>query len=179
MKRGIMFFAALFMLMSVRVSADIQRQVRIGYVNVEKVFDSYPDISDIKSQLKTEKTKYQIEINKRKEEIAGLEKAYQENFDSLTEDEKQRREAEIEYKKESLSEYIDKANQELDALKEKLVTPIYEKIRMVIKRVSTEKGFSVVFRSSSQAILYVDKEFDITKDVIKRLQKELQLDIRH
>lgn len=158
---------------------QIKRQIKIGYVDVEKVFESYPDTDDVKAHLAKEKEKYEIEINKRKEEIASLEKSYQETFDKLTEDEKQRRESEISYKKEALSAFIDDANKRLDALKEKLVTPIYDKIRSVISKVSAEKGFSFVFRSSSQTVLYADKEFNITKDVMMRLNKELELDQRY
>ncbi len=158
---------------------QIKKQIKIGYVDVEKVFDSYPDTVDVKAHLAKEKEKYEIEINKRKEEIAQLEKTYQESFDKLNEDEKQRREAEISYKKEALSEFIDDSNKRLDALKEKLVTPIYDKIRSVISKVSAEKGYSFVFRSSSQTVLYVDKDYNITKDVIQRLSKELELDQRY
>lgn len=177
-RAGVVISLVLIFLSGVGYS-QIKRQIKIGYVDVEQVFDNYPDTDDVKEKLKKEKERYEVEINKQKEEIAQLEKAYQQNFDSLNEEDKQRREAEIEYKKESLSEFIDDANKKLDALKEKLVGPIYDKIRAVIRKVSAEKGYSFVFRSSSQTVLYVDKEFNITKDVITRLMKELELNQRY
>jgi Skp family chaperone for outer membrane proteins len=53
------------------------------------------------------------------------------------------------------------------------------KIISVIQRVSAEKGYSFVFRKSSQTILYYDREFDITEDVITRLLRELSIQERN
>ncbi|OHD56924.1 MAG: hypothetical protein A2Y33_08150 [Spirochaetes bacterium GWF1_51_8] len=155
-----------------------KRLVLIGFVDVEEVVKFYPGIEDIKLKIKIEKDKYQAEINKLKEEIAILEQNYQKNFNSMTDEEKERREAEIQYKKETLYEYIEDANKKLDALKDELTGPIYAKIANIIERVSKENGYSFVFKKSSKDILYVDKEFDLTPSVITKLKKELQLEDR-
>ncbi len=162
-----------------RSFAEVQRLVKIGYVDVERVFDRYPGTDDIRERLRVEKERYEAEINKRKEEIARLELEYQQNYSRMTADERMRRESEISYKKELLAEYIEQANASLDALKQTLTEPIYLKIISVIQKVSAEKGYSFVFRKSSQTILYYDREFDITEDVITRLLRELSIQERN
>ncbi|NPV01628.1 MAG: OmpH family outer membrane protein [Brevinematales bacterium] len=179
MKKTIFSLMAIMFLASGGFAADEnKRLVLIGFVDVEEVVKFYPGIEDVKQKIKVEKDKYQVQINKLKEEIAIMEQNYQQNFNSMTDEEKERREAEIQYKKETLYEYIDDANKKLDALKEELTGPIYAKISAIIERVSKEKGYSFVFKKSSKDILYVDKEFDLTPDVIERLKKELQLEDR-
>jgi len=157
------------------LSADL---IKIGYVDVQEIYDSYPGTDDIRKKLKEEKDKFQVEIDKRKDEIAKMLADYESRFNSLKDDEKQRREAEIEYKKELLSEFIDDSNKKLTSLKEELSKPIYLKIVSVIQKVSEEKGLSFVFRKGSEGMLYQDKRFDLTKDILTRLKKELQLEER-
>jgi Skp family chaperone for outer membrane proteins len=156
-------------------SADL---IRIGYVDIQEIFDVYPGMDDVRQKLKQEKDRYQGEIDKRKDEVAHLQADYESKYSSLKDDEKQRREAEIEYKKELLAEYIDDSNRKLTSLKDELTKPIYVKIVSVIQKVSEEKGLSFVFRKGSDNLLYQDTRFDVTKDIITRLRKELQLEER-
>ncbi len=169
---GMMFMATL-------VWAEPVRLPKIGYVDVEKVFESYPGYEEIKTRLREEKQKFKDQIGQKKEEIARLQMEYQNNFDQLSEENRQRREAEIEYKKETLSEFVDDANGKLTALRDEITKPLQLKIMQVIKKISDEKGYSMVFRKSSSFILHVDKDFDISEDVIIRLKKELQLEERN
>jgi Skp family chaperone for outer membrane proteins len=153
--------------------------VKIGYVDVEEIFAAYPGAAEIRQKLKDEKDKLQVEIDRQKEAIARLERDYQLNSDRLSDDERQRREAEIEYKKEILLEAIDDSNKKLNTLKDELTKPIYLKIATVIQRVSAEKGYSFVFKKASDMILYVDKEYDLTKEVKQRISRELSIEERN
>ncbi len=115
---GVILTAAVIMIsapqFAARSFAEVQRLIKIGYVDVERVFDRYPGTDDIRERLRTERERYEAEINKRKEEIARLELDYQQNLSRLTADERMRRESEISYKKELLAEYIEQANTALD-----------------------------------------------------------------
>lgn len=177
MKR-ILMFILMIIFMSI-IYAYGARLVKIGYVDVEEVFAAYPGTADIRQKLKEEKDKFQAEIDKKKEEIAIQENDFQNNYERFNDEERQRREAEIEYKKELLSEFIDDSNKKLTALKDELTKPVYIKIYTIIQKVSAEKGFSFVFRKGSESILYLEREFDLTKDVISRLAKELSIEERN
>jgi len=154
------------------------RQIKLGYVDVEEVFNSYPGIEDIRKKLLEERKKYQIEIDKKKDEIAILEKDLQNN-EKITDEERQRREAEIEYKKELLNEFINESNARLNTFKDEVTKPIYQKIVSVIQKVSAEKGYSFVFKKGSEFLLFYDREFDLTGEVKQRLRKELSLEDRN
>lgn len=153
--------------------------IKLGYVDVEAIFAEFPGIEDIRKNLKDERNKYQTEIDLKKAEIAQLEMDLQNNYNNLTEEEKQRRISEIDYKKQLLIEFIDDSNKKLDALREELTKPVYNKIIQVIQKVCIEKGYSFVFKKGSDALLYFDKEYDITKEVIIRLKRELQIQERN
>jgi Skp family chaperone for outer membrane proteins len=158
------------------------RLTKIGVVDVEAVFNAYPGTADIRQKLKEERDKYQIEIDKKKEELAKMGNDYQANYSRFNEEERQRRQAEVEYKKELLNEFIEETNKKLNALKEELTKPIYLKIQEVIKRVSAEKGFSLVFRKGSDSLLYFNNseaDLDLTKDIVSRISKELSIEQRN
>jgi outer membrane protein len=154
------------------------RLFKVGYVDQEEVFNTYPGTADVRQKLKEERDKSQVETDKKKEEIAVMEKDFELNSDKLSDMEKQKRLAEIDYKKELLSEFIDDANKKLIALRDELSKPVYLKIQTIIQRVSAEKGFSFVFRKGSDALLYMDKEYDLTKDIVLRLKKEVTIEER-
>ena len=155
-----------------------EKPMKIGYVDIEAVFEKYPNVDVIKKKLLDEKNQYEQEIQRLKSEIARLEEDFQNNFNRLTEDERQRRTVEINYKKEALSEYIEDANNKLDGLKDKLTTPVYAKIVAVIRKIGTEKGYNFIFRKSSSFILYEDKTYDLTVEVINRLKSEIRIEER-
>lgn len=179
LKKWALLLSALAVFFAAPLYGEVTRLIKIGYVDVEEVFENYPGTDDVRQELLDAKDEYEAEMTELKEEVAQLEMEYELNFDSLTDDERQRREIEIEYKKEALYEYIEEANAELEALTDTLTDPIYLKIAAVIQKVSAEKGYSFVFRESSTALLYLDDEFDITEDIIDRLETELELEDRY
>jgi len=150
---------------------------KIGIVDLEKVFSAYPGISDIQKKLKDERDIYDKEINKRKEEIKILESSF--TNQGISDSEKQAKIAEIEYKKQKLNEYIEDVNSKLNALRDDVTKSIYSKIWMVVQRVGIERGYSLILKKSSDSILYIDKEVDITSEVITKLRKELELEKRN
>ncbi|MCX7820788.1 MAG: OmpH family outer membrane protein [Brevinematales bacterium] len=171
------FLILLILIIGVNLSFSAIKLVRIGVVDLDRVFAAYPGIADIQKKLKDERDKYEVEINKKKEEINILEANV--TNQNLTESERASRLAEIEFKKQRLSEYVNEVNNNLISLKDEMTKSIYQKINIVIQRVGMEKGFSVIFKRSSDAILFVDKEVDITADVITRLRKEVEIDRRN
>lgn len=152
---------------------------KIGTVDVEEVFTAYPGVDDVRKKLSDERKKFQDDIDQRKEDIAKLERQISESGGKYSEEERNRREAEIEYKKDLLADFIDDSNKRLNALKEELTKPIYMKIATVIQRVGGEKGFSLILKKAGDAVLYSDKEVDITKDVVQKLRKELLVEDRN
>jgi Skp family chaperone for outer membrane proteins len=150
------------------------RQIKIGCVDVEDVFNTYPGIEDIKKKLSEEHRKYQVEIDKRKLEISLLEKDY--SLNAKSDDEKLRRSAELELKRQQLGDYIRDSDSRVASFKDDITKPVFSKISAVIEEVSEEKGFSFVFRKGNDIILFIDSEFDITQDVKSRLRKDLNIE---
>ncbi len=172
-----LLFILILTLFFTGISFPAIKLVKVGVVDLDKVFSSYPGISDIQKKLKDERDNYEKEINKKNEEIKALESTLTNK--SLSDSERQTTIAEIEYNKQKLSEYIDEVNTKLSSLKEELTKTIYSKIWMVIQRVGAERGYSLILKKSGESILYIDKEIDITSEVITKLKKELEIEKRN
>ncbi len=173
--KKVLVFLSFFLLFNTTYSAI--KLVKVGVVDLERVFANYPGISDIQKKLKDERDRYEIEINKKKEEITVLESSITNS--NVSDGERNAKLAEIEMKKQKLNEFINEVNSSLTSLKEEMTKSIYVKINLVIQRIGIEKGFSLILKRSSDSILFVDKELDITTDVITRLKKEVEIDRRN
>ena len=175
MKKKILLLLVLFLLFDYSFTAI--KLVRVGVVDIEKVFQAYPGIEDIQKKLKQEREKIEVEVNKRNEKIKILEEQLKNS--NLSEAEKQTKIAELEYEKQTLANFIDDNNSKLSSLREELTKPIYSRIWLVIQRVGRERGYSIIIKKSSDAILYFDKEIDVTSEVITKLTKEMEIEKRN
>ena len=151
------------------------RLLKIGYVDLDLVLNSYPGYKDIKLRLFNEKLSIDKELEKIQDELKSLENDYNNIKNNISEDEKLRRQSEINYKKEQLLIIKDNYESNLESLKEELLNPIISNISIYIQKIGKEKGYSYIFKKTGDILLYYDKEFDITKDVISRLESELFL----
>ncbi len=152
--------------------------IKIGYIDLDKLFEKYAAVSDIIKSLKEERKQIEQEIERRKEEIKKLEEEFIQQKDVLSDTERQRREAEIEYRKEELNKFVEEKNRELEKKKKELTKPFLKEIYKAVREVCREEGVSIVFRRSKD-ILFVDDDLDLTPKVLKKLKRWEELRKRY
>jgi outer membrane protein len=160
----------LFLFGAIAGSASAQKY---AYVNTQKILEKMPEFKAAQQQLDELSDKWQKEIDNKQQEIAKMWDAYQKEKILLPEEERTKREAEINKKDLEVRELQKQrfgVNGELHQKRQELIRPIQEKIQRAIKEVAETGGYAFIFDTSQSAfILYADPKLDKTDAVLKKL----------
>jgi outer membrane protein len=155
----------LFMILPLGV---IAQEIKIAYVNVQEVFASMPELSNIEKQLTDLNEIYTKELKDMQDEYQRKSSDYIAQQDSLTENIKLRRMQEIEDIRTRIENFVPVAQQEMQKKQEELYTPVQERIRSAIKAVGEEKGYTYVI--DPQVFLFIgDNAINATQLVRAKL----------
>lgn len=146
----------------------IKHNYKIGVVDIAFVLKSYAKKLKIKSQLQKEKEKLIKEIKIETKRIKKLEYLFESKKGTLSQIDFRRNLAEIEIRKEKLSEIVKKRNDELIKLESILKAPILRNILEMIEKVRQEKGFDVILNKND--VLSYSIRIDLTYEIIDRLK---------
>jgi len=150
MKRlTLIWLMAIFMLSINSLYGRKEKLIKVGCVDLQKVFER----SEGKRLAEKHLNKMRDDFAKKKEKM--------EEADAM--------ELKIERKLMELRKFIDKSNQKLEDEENKLLEPLIEDIKDVVKAVSIKYGYNMILDKSTY-VLYVDKDLDITDDVIDELK---------
>jgi len=157
-------------------SSVIFAQLKIGYVDSDTIMDNVPDVQDARQKLDDFIREWQTELRRLENEY----KNKKDNFDkrNLIMTDQLRAEAKQELAKleTNLSQYRDKKfgpNGELFQKQDELMKPLQNKIFNVIQEIAEEEEFDYIFdRSGDIMLLYAKAEYDLTAQVIEKLQME-------
>lgn len=155
-------------------SMPLLAQLQIGYVDSEAIMSQLPDAQDAQKRIDTQIDEWQKEINE-------MQKEWKENYDDYERRKlimgKQKRadtEKELVTQEEKIEEFRQSkfgVNGELYKKQEEFMKPIQNRIFTAIEEVAVEKELDFVFdRSGDLIFLYAKEEYDITGDVLNKLQ---------
>ena len=149
-----------------------QQITRFGVVDTARVYQAYFRNSAPVRNYESKKAEFQTEINKRTEEIQNLKNQkvdIQKNNNSAA---VSRLDAEITRKTDTLTEYTNAKNVELESLKKNLQNSdsFYKKLYGVLERVAENEGYSMILSlQQANAVLWYSPSVDITEKVIAEL----------
>jgi outer membrane protein len=145
------------------VSMVSAQDVKMGFVDVEKVFNEYELTKQNDAKLKDEGKAKTGERAVLVEEIKKLK----EEAELLSEEARKEKEAVIEEKLKSLRDFDEKTKNELRSKRDFLLKKIFDEIRQNIEEVGKEEGYTFIF--NDRALLYKTPGNDLTAQVVKRM----------
>jgi Skp family chaperone for outer membrane proteins len=169
--------AALFLAVPV-FPQSLKDIIKIGIVDMKKLFDEYASKSSAAVALREKKEIYAKEIRAGLRDVKSMEERLRQRGGMMTSSEKRRRIAEIQYKKEELANLIAARNLQLEKDEEGLTGPILQEIYNAIRAVAGVQGIKIVLNSQAQ-IAYHDSDLDITELVLRRLRMQILRDRRN
>lgn len=166
-------FSILLVLALLSVSAVSAQQItKFGVVDTARVYQAYFRNSTSVRNYESKKSQFQSEITKRSEEIQKLKQQKAEAQSSGNDVTSSRLETEIIKKTDSLTEYTNAKNMELESIKTNLQNSdaFYKKLYSVIERVAEDGGYSVILSlQNANGILWYSSSVDVTDKVIAAL----------
>ena len=149
-----------------------QQITRFGVVDTARVYQAYFRNSAPVRNYESKKSQFQAEITKRSEEIQKLKSQKTEAESSGNDATASRLESEIIKKTDSLTEYTNAKNVELESIKNNLQNSdsFYKKLYSVLERVAEDGGYSVILSlQNANGILWYSSSVDVTDKVIASL----------
>jgi len=151
-------------------SKDAQKPLKIGYVDIETVFNQYYKTATSRDEFEKEKEIQQKEVAKKQEELRKAQEAYEKQKDVLKSEEKKKSEEEIQKLQQEFYSFIGQANQALDEKRNQLVEVRLKEIQTAIKDFAEKEKYDFIL--SSQAVFYGISGADLTQQVIDFINKE-------
>lgn len=151
-------------------------QLKIGYIDSDTIMDNLPDVQDARQKLDALIQEWQNELKTMENDLKAKKDDYEKRKLTMTEQTSAEALAEIAKMEKEIEDFRDKkfgANGELFQKQNELMKPIQNKIFTVIQQVAVDEDLDYVFdRSGDILFLYAKEEYDLTSQVLERLQLE-------
>lgn len=141
------------LLVALPLSAAAQK---FGTVDVDQVFTAMPEVTEVQNQLTEASKKYEAEFQKLQEQANKLVAEFQTIQDDPNTPQtiKERRMQEIQELGNKIEQFRNTATQDLQRQQSQLMAPIQAKLTDAIKAVGQEGGYTFIFPSTPELILY-------------------------
>jgi outer membrane protein len=154
-------------------TAFLSEAQKFAYVDSKYILSHIPEYQQAQAEVNKLSAQWQKDIENKYETISKLEPSLQAEKILLTDEMKQKREQEIEAKRQEAKD-MQKAkfgiNGELFKKREELVKPIQDQIYEAIQEVASTSALMVVFdKSAGSNMLYTNPKHDISDKVLKKM----------
>ncbi|MFN5622077.1 MAG: OmpH family outer membrane protein [Flavobacteriales bacterium] len=146
---------------------------KFAYVDTKYILSHIPEYQQAQAEINKLSNQWQKDIENKYETIAKLETALQAEKILLTDEMKQKREQEIQTKREEAMQMQTAkfgVDGELFKKREELIKPIQDQIYEAIQEVASTSALMVVFDKANHSnMLYTNPKHDISDKVLKKM----------
>ena len=143
-------------------------QIKLGYLDVQALFMSLPEVAEIEATMKKLGEQHENEIKQMEDEYNRKLSAYQDGQATWDDAIKKNRIEELQSLQTRMQNYYQTAQQTLQKKQEELKNPLRERILKAMNEVGKENGFLYIF--DVNALLFKsDESIDVTPLVKKKL----------
>jgi outer membrane protein len=156
-------------------AAAAQAELKIGFIDSEKIFAGYRATSQAQAEFNADVEKWQQDVEGRRREMEKLTQDFQSQSLILSEAKRREREDELQRKRSELDAFVQEIwgpSGKIAQRNEQLTRPIVEKIREVLKDIAGAQGISLVLDATDGNVVYADRALDLTDEVLTRLNQE-------
>jgi len=173
MMRG--FKVAVAAVFAVAAFSTASAQLKLGFVNSEKIFTQFEGTKIAQEKFNKEVAKWEQEASKRVKEITEMKEQLEKQSLILTAERKKALEDSLRQKVILHEKFLqDKFGQRGDVLtkNEELTKPILEKIQKIIDKIAKDEQFDFIFDYRAGGLVYAKQTYDLTDRVLAQLAKE-------
>jgi outer membrane protein len=143
-----------------------QAQTKVAHIDTEALVQSMPETKTLETKLQALTEKYNADIKKKEDELKAKFERYNGEFESQTEEENQKRTAEVQQDAQVIEQLKAEAYKDLQKQEQDGLQPILEKAQKAINEVAAEQGIQYVLNVQS---LIVANGKDLLADVKAKL----------
>ncbi len=169
------FVLALVGVLFLGLQSSVFAQLKIGYIDSQKILANYKESVDAQKKLDAQNQKWQQQIQQMQQNLKNLQDQLDAQKLLLSEAKKQEKQQEIQNLYLKIQQFqMQKWGQqgELFQLQQKLMAPIIDQINKTITKIGQEEKFDYIFDTVQGNIVYASKKQpDLTDKVLKILNK--------
>jgi len=158
------------------VNSFAQQQVRIGFLDMDRVLAGLSDYQSSNAQLETKMALWKEEIDVRQKQIDTLQKVLETERALLTQEIIEERKEDITFEQDKLDTYKQKRfGPEGDWMTQKVIIlqPVQDKILDAVREVADNRKLDYVFdRSAEILVFHSEKKYDISDLVIGFIEQK-------
>ena len=144
-------------------------QSKVAHINTAELVEAMPTMKAAQAELEKLAKTYEADIQASIKEYQNKTKQYDAEASTKTDEENQKRLAEVQGMQQSIAAYQKGAQEDLQKKEAELMKPIYDKAREAIQKVAKAQGFNYVLDSmNGQGVLFADGT-----DLLPAVKKEL------
>jgi outer membrane protein len=144
-------------------------QSKVAHINTQELVQAMPEYKAAQAEIQKLAKTYDVQIQDMGNEYEAKVKRYDAEGATQTAEENQKRVEEVASMRQSIAQFQQQAQQELQKKEFDLLKPITEKAREAIMKVAKAQGFNYVLDSTQgQGVLLADGK-DLMEDVKKEL----------
>lgn len=169
------FFIIIFLL-SINLSLFSQKtpqssQLKIGVVDTKTIIESMPETLEAEKSLKELDKKYSDSLVAMQNDYMSKLEKYQKTRAMMPPEQQQKEEEAIGMLQNTILKFREDKFRELAAKRDELLDPIRKIIKLAIKQVANDEGFTFVLDKGSETVLYSEDKFDITFRVLDKIKR--------
>lgn len=157
-------------------SAAVNAQQKIGYVDSKVILENIQDARDAQTNLDNFVQKWKLELQAVNDSLLILKDDYDKKKLILTEKIKLQKEEEIKLQEKKVTDFKQQKfgeNGEYFQKQTELMKPVQDRVFKAVQDVAKEGGYDfVIDRSTQLMLLYMNSRYDLTQNVIKKLEAQ-------
>ena len=153
----------LFLIFNVSI---VSAEVKIGFVEIQKILKGAPQTVAANKKLEKEFTKRTAKLKKTVKEINSKEKAFKKNSMTMSEAERAKIQRQIQALKIEAQRTEREVREDIDLRRREEIAKVQKQVNIAVEKVAKEQNYDLVLY---RGVAYAGKKVDITDIVIKAL----------
>ncbi|MBK9956390.1 MAG: OmpH family outer membrane protein [Rhodocyclaceae bacterium] len=161
-----LFAVALLAAVSSQRAFAAEPEIKIGFVNGQRVINESPQAARAKKKLEKEFEKRDQDLQKLGKQLQGMQEALEKNTVTMSEVDRRNKEREFNDLNREFQRRQREFREDLNLRQNEEMSAIYERVNKVIKQVAESEKYDLIL----QEAVVVSNRIDLTDKVIKALQ---------
>lgn len=171
MKTRFLLPAVLALLFFANGLAAGEEPIRVGMIDLQRVFVESKEGRRVVEALKKKKDLLQQRLDTKEKELLDLRTEYDKQAMMLSMDAQQDKKKTIERKRRELEYMLKDLNDEMRRAEERERKRMMRELGSIVEKIGSEGNYAIIFEKRAGGVLYWDKPFDLTDEVITAYDK--------
>jgi outer membrane protein len=158
-------------LMLMFISGLSHAELKIGYVNMQKVLEKAPQSAKAKSRLETEFSPREKTLNSQIKEIKSLEDKLSKDSAVMSDEERRRLEKDVLEKKRDATRAQQEMSEDFNMRRNEELGNIQKRVYEAVRALAKEESFDLLL---ADGVMYANDQIDVTNRVLQKMETSSQ-----